>query len=185
MVTDATYTRRNRIRIKLHHLNLCSKDVPAWRHSREAVPANRSSFSIQPIRTRGRRRLPACARIARAVPGLPRAARAANMRSASACAPTCAASTVEADTSPRRPGWSHVGLGGGNCLQLLGQAKRECGHGRNLRRTAAGRSAAMPNRAAPARRSSILNVAITSASPLTAVSMTMSSSGSVAAGRQR
>ena len=77
------------------------------------------------------------------------------------------------------------GLGGGDCLQFLGQAKWERGLGRNLRRTAAGRSAATPNRAAPARISAMLNVAITSAPPLTAVSMTMSSSGSAAAGRQR
>jgi len=55
-----------------------------------------------------------------------------------------------------------------------GQAKRDCGHDRTLRGTAAGRSAAMPARAAPARMSSMSNVAIRSAPRLPAVSMTVS-----------
>ena len=57
---------------------------------------------------RGRRPLPACDRIARAVPGL---ARAANMRSASACAPTCAASTMAMywlRLIPARAAWVEV-----------------------------------------------------------------------------
>jgi hypothetical protein len=120
-------------------------------HSSEAVQPKCSSFSVQPI---PHPRPPPFAgqrqnRPGRSRPG-PRGKHALCLRlRADMRGQYGSYLLVEADTGPR-------GLGGGNYLQLLGQAKRECGHGRTLRRTAAGRSAAISNRAAPARMSSIL-----------------------------
>jgi hypothetical protein len=87
------------------------------KHSSEAIQPKSSSLASSRSPTRGRRCLPVRARIARAAPD---PARAANTRSASILRADMRGQhgcdvLIEADTGPRC-------LGGGDCLQLPGQA---------------------------------------------------------------
>jgi hypothetical protein len=96
-------------------------DGSTWRmaaqHSRASRQPERNSFSIQPI---PHPRPPPFAdprRIARADPGV---ARAASVRSASACAPICAASTVAIV-------FSLAGRRSGNVVMIASFRTRSCG----------------------------------------------------------